>query len=446
MWLVDAWSAPALPCRAVPCRAVPCRAVPCRAVPCRAVPCRAVCSGPYGATESVDTTGTAACAAGTWDAKASNLVALLGGMVDVIRQVCCVGGWGATRCLCAGPRACCASPLHGALWLNSLHCGGARRTMPVVVCRDALSTRTAGAVRRRRAHSVHDTCGGRVGACVSFPRGRGRALLPAHRVVPSRTAGLLVLHLVKTESPPPPPLPCSSCTRLCIDPPHFLYRKQIPPAVWMGPQPQPPPRGQGGKGAKSSVLVYWVLSCSVLLIRTPALQVTGGGQHVAQWYCESETMSSARSAVTIIHQGPVQKQSKATRLWLTRHFVLLSNGRLFQAPGRLELSPVEVPPARRAVASSAGDDDSDASPRADSPPTPTPALTAVLVGASGGMSFLCGGCSRVGQTVIVPDSDYDHAGASAPPFAVAVPRPPRPRALCPCSTLLPPPLSRSRRL
>ena len=48
--------------------------------------------GPYGSSESVDTTGQAVCAAGTWDAKASHLVAVLGGLVDPVRAILTADG------------------------------------------------------------------------------------------------------------------------------------------------------------------------------------------------------------------------------------------------------------------------------------------------------------------------------------------------------------------
>jgi hypothetical protein len=121
----------------------------------------------------------------------------------------------------------------------------------------------------------------------------------------------------------------------------------------------------------------------------------------------------ARKRVTIVYQAPVYKQSKVLRYWAKRHFVLLSNGRLFQAPGPIALS-TEVTPRERARRRGAGpaaatgslpngkhadSDDSDAD-------TDAAPIVATLVG--GGRSGLAScSCTSAGPVCVLPDSDYD---------------------------------------
>jgi hypothetical protein len=108
--------------------------------------------------------------------------------------------------------------------------------------------------------------------------------------------------------------------------------------------------------------------------------------------------------VSIMYQGPVYKQARVRRTWIRRHFVLLSDGRLLQAPGPLSLPPINSPERRRRAR--AGSLDSDASPRA--PSTPPPPLVATVTAATGGGV----GCSCAGGaplTFPLPDGDYDPA-------------------------------------
>jgi hypothetical protein len=109
-------------------------------------------------------------------------------------------------------------------------------------------------------------------------------------------------------------------------------------------------------------------------------------------------------AVTIAWQGQAWKRGRVFKVWRKRHFVLLSNGRLFQAPGTIELedsAPSEVETSRSRVAPAFGergeskddDDDTVAKP---------PQRAVVSVGASSGVG--CGSSERV---VTLPISDYD---------------------------------------
>ena len=124
-----------------------------------------------------------------------------------------------------------------------------------------------------------------------------------------------------------------------------------------------------------------------------------------------------------MYQGAAYKQSKVLRYWAKRHCVLLSNGRLFQAPGPLALTTTTSPrsrprgrPGPTTVAASsapgsrhrAGSTDSD-----DSDVMAAGPIMATLTGGGGGSdgggrtaSASCS-CSKAVGAVPLPDSDYD---------------------------------------